>query len=117
MGSKGFSLAHISNEVYLRIDQDDPSIPKLKKNGMLEISRAVFDVIGQAVAAGEDVAIPQFGKFKCTEQAARTARNPRTGEKIKVPAKMVPKFRPSAAFRERVAEAEVPKKKSSKKKK
>lgn len=112
-----FSLANVANEVYLRIDQgDDPSVPKLKKGGVYELGKAFFDVITQAVSAGEDVQIPQFGKFYPHEQSARNARNPKTGETIAVEAKTVPKFRPSSTFRNNVIEANAPKKKSGKKK-
>jgi len=100
-----FSLADVSNEVFLRIDQEESGIPKLKKNGVLDISRAVFDVIAQAMAAGEQVAIPQFGKFYPHPQPARNARNPRTGKKIKVKAKTVPRFRASSSLREKVISA------------
>lgn len=110
-----FSLADVSNEVFLRIDQgDDPSMPKLKKGGVYEISKAIFDVMGQAVAAGEDVSIPQFGKFVRHLQGPRTARNPKTGEKIKVKPKYVVKFRASSVIRQNLANIKVAK--SSKKK-
>ncbi len=112
------SLANVANEVYLRIDQgDDNSVPKLKKSGVYDLTKAVFDVITQAVSAGEDVSIPQFGKFYPHDQSARTARNPKTGEAIAVEAKTVPKFRPSSTFRNTVIEANAPKPEKKKKKK
>jgi len=117
---KGINLAEVGNEVYKRVDQgDDPSQPKLTKSGCYELSKAVFDIIGMAMAAGEEVSVPQFGKFIPTTQAKRVARNPKTGEKINVPAKTVPKFRASSGLREKVKDTEIeaPKKKVPAKKK
>ena len=105
------SLADVSNEVLLRVEQEDLSGPKLKRSGMLDIGRAFFDVIAMALADGEEVAVPQFGKFFPHPQPARAARNPKTGEKIKVKAKTVPKFRSSSALREKVIKAKVKEKK------
>ena len=59
----------------------------------LEISRkdavalidGVFEDIERAVTAGEPVKIPGFGQFKVRDRAARIARNPATGEQVKVP--------------------------------
>ena len=45
---------------------------------------AVLDTIQRAVAAGERVAITGFGVFEKVERAARTGRNPRTGQTVKV---------------------------------
>ena len=76
----------------------------------LEISRkdaitlvdGVFDDIQAAVVAGEPVKIPGFGQFKVRDRAARMARNPATGEQVKVPAKRVFKFLPAKALKEAV---------------
>jgi len=96
-----FSLAKVTNEVYLRIEQS-PDVPPLRRHGVYQMGKAFFDVITAALAAGEDVTIPHFGKFKVEERAARVGRNPRTGEKIKIAAKTVPRFRASRVLRERV---------------
>jgi DNA-binding protein HU-beta len=60
---------------------------------------AVLDTIQRAVAAGERVAITGFGVFEKVERAARTGRNPRTGQTVKVKATAVPKFRPGTQFK------------------
>src|SRR5690606_41352602 len=54
------------------------------------------------VAAGDKVAITGFGVFEKAERAARTARNPATGEAIQVPASFVPRFRAGADFKDLV---------------
>ena len=76
----------------------------------LELSRkdavilidGVFDDIEAAVITGEAVKIPGFGQFKVRDRAARMARNPATGEQVKVPAKRVFKFLPAKALKEAV---------------
>ncbi len=60
---------------------------------------AVLDAIQRAVAAGERVAITGFGVFEKVDRAARTGRNPRTGETVKVKKTSVPKFRPGTQFK------------------
>ncbi len=60
---------------------------------------AVFDTIQRAVARGEKVAITGFGVFEKVDRAARTGRNPRTGETVKVKKTSVPKFRPGSQFK------------------
>jgi DNA-binding protein HU-beta len=60
---------------------------------------AVLDVVTRAVAKGEKVAITGFGAFEKVDRAARTARNPATGESVKVKKTSVPKFRPGAELK------------------
>jgi DNA-binding protein HU-beta len=60
---------------------------------------AVLDTIQRAVAGGERVAITGFGVFEKVDRAARTGRNPRTGETVKVKKTSVPKFRPGTQFK------------------
>lgn len=59
----------------------------------------VLDTIVATVATGESVTIIGFGVFEGRARAARTARNPRTGAAVAVPATTVPAFRPGAGFR------------------
>jgi len=61
---------------------------------------AVFTVITEALANGEKVAISGFGNFEARPVAERTARNPRTGDTVVVPAHMAPKFKASRNLRE-----------------
>jgi DNA-binding protein HU-beta len=64
---------------------------------------AVIGEIEQAVSSGEKVNITGFGVFEKRERAARTGRNPRTGEPIKVQKSTVPAFRPGTSFKTLVA--------------
>jgi DNA-binding protein HU-beta len=70
---------------------------------------AVLAEIQSAVTKGDKVAITGFGVFEKRVRAARTARNPRTGESVKVKKTSVPAFRAGASFRDMVASGRVPK--------
>jgi DNA-binding protein HU-beta len=60
------------------------------------------------VRSGESVTLTGFGVFEGRARAARTARNPRTGAAVAVPATTVPAFRPGAGFRAAVGGAARP---------
>ena len=66
---------------------------------------AVVDAITRAVAKGEKVGISGFGVFEPVDRAARTARNPTTGEAVRLEATRVPKFRPGQGFKDIVSGA------------
>jgi len=57
-----------------------------------------------ALKNGEKVNLRGFGNFLAVERKARTARNPKTRELIKIPARRAPVFRPSKDFKKYVAE-------------
>jgi len=69
---------------------------------------AVLAEIENAVTKGDKVSITGFGVFEKRVRAARTARNPRTGEAVKVKKTSVPAFRPGASFKDLVAAGRVP---------
>ena len=68
-----------------------------------DVLDTALDTIEAAVKKGERVSIPGFGTFERRQRSARTARNPRTGEEIKVAAKKVPAFKPGATFKSNVS--------------
>ncbi len=70
---------------------------------------AVLAEIQGAVTKGDKVSITGFGVFEKRVRAARTARNPRTGESVKVKKTSVPAFRAGAGFKDMVAAGKVPK--------
>ncbi|HLU45640.1 MAG TPA: HU family DNA-binding protein [Natronosporangium sp.] len=70
---------------------------------------AVLAEVQSAVIKGERVAITGFGVFEKRVRAARMARNPRTGEAVRVKKTAVPAFRPGSTFKEMVASGRVPK--------
>ena len=67
-----------------------------------EIVDGIFDTIVATMKKGDEVSIAGFGIFSVKSRAARMARNPKTGEQVKVAAKKVPKFRPAKALKDAV---------------
>ncbi len=63
---------------------------------------AVIDAIAEALAAGDKVQILGFGTFEVKDIAAKTGRNPRTGEAIKIPASKRPVFSAGKALKDAV---------------
>ncbi len=64
---------------------------------------AAIEEIQATLAKGDEVSITGFGKFSTTERAARTGRNPQTGESIKIAASTLPKFTAGAVLKAAVA--------------
>lgn len=60
---------------------------------------AVLNTIIKAVAKKQGVQLIGFGTFKAAKRAARTGKNPRTGEPVKIAAATVPRFSAGAAFK------------------
>jgi DNA-binding protein HU-beta len=63
---------------------------------------ALIDSITQAVADGEKVTLVGFGSFESRERKAREGHNPNTGEKMIIPAAVVPTFSAGKGFKEAV---------------
>jgi nucleoid DNA-binding protein len=63
---------------------------------------AVLDAMAEALARGEKVSIAGFGSFEVRDRAARTGRNPRTGEPVHIPARKDPVFKAAKALKEAV---------------
>jgi DNA-binding protein HU-beta len=66
------------------------------------LTAAIDGVVG-AVATGEKVTLPGFGTFEQRSRAARSGRNPQTGEALEIPATVAPAFKPATAFKQAVA--------------
>lgn len=64
------------------------------------ILTSLDEIVKNKVAQGESVSLVNLGTFKVSDRAARTARNPMTGETIQVPAKKVVKFSLSKSVKE-----------------
>ena len=63
---------------------------------------AVFDTIVSALRAGDVVGVSGFGTFSVSARAARSGRNPRTGETIAIPASKSPKFKAGKGLKDAV---------------
>ncbi|NYT61396.1 integration host factor subunit beta [Alcaligenaceae bacterium] len=64
--------------------------------------KTVLDAMTQALANGQRIEIRGFGSFSLSERLPRVGRNPKSGEKVMVPAKQVPHFKAGKELRERV---------------
>jgi len=71
---------------------------------------AMIDTVVKAVAKGDTVTLVGFGTFKSAKRAARTGKNPKTGEPLKIAATTVPKFTAGATFKAAVAGKKAKKK-------
>jgi integration host factor subunit beta len=76
--------------------------PHLFLRDVEKIVEAVFDEVSDALAEGNRVELRGFGAFSIKHRAARTGRNPRTGETVQVEAKRLPFFKTGKALREKL---------------
>ncbi len=67
-----------------------------------ETVKAFVEVVTEALAAGEKVQLVGFGTFETRERAARTGKNPQTGEALQIPAAKVPAFKAGKALKDAV---------------
>lgn len=74
----------------------------LSKKDSESAFNATFQQIAGALAKGDEVSILGFGSFKVKERAARTGRNPKSGEPIKIKAAKVPSFKPGSLLKDSV---------------
>ncbi len=75
---------------------------ELSKKDAEAAVKAVVDSIAEALADGDKVALVGFGTFDVKTRAARTGKNPRTGEKIEIPEAKVPSFKAGSALKDAV---------------
>ena len=64
--------------------------------------KALLEQMSEALASGGRIEIRGFGSFSANARPPRTGRNPRTGESVTIPAKLMPHFKPGKELRERV---------------
>lgn len=72
----------------------------LSKKDAEVIVQTVLDSIIESLQQGEKVELRGFGSFRLRERSPRQGRNPKTGEKVQVPAKKVPYFKPGKELKE-----------------
>ncbi len=59
----------------------------------------LLDLIKETVWKGEEVSFRNFGKFYLHKAAPKVARNPKTGEVVELPERLIPRFKPGKGFR------------------
>lgn len=74
---------------------------KTKKEASAVVD-SVFQAISEALVSGDKVTLVGFGNFEVKERAARTGRNPQTGEEIQIEATKVPSFKPGKQLKDAV---------------
>ncbi len=84
------------------VDAVARDVEGLTKRQAAEAFDTVFDAITDFLVQGDRVQIPGFGSFSVSERAARTGRNPATGEEIQIPASKNAKFKPSKGLKDSV---------------
>jgi integration host factor subunit beta len=65
----------------------------------------IFDSVVRSLRAGDKIEIRGFGSFRTRQRKPRVGRNPKTGERVEVPAKKIPFFKPSKELKDLVNEA------------
>ncbi len=78
--------------------------PKLLAKDAELAVKVILDSLSSSLARGGRVEIRGFGSFALNYRPPRQGRNPKTGDKVKVPAKYVPHFKAGKELRERVCE-------------
>jgi len=72
----------------------------LARSDAAQAVEAVLAAVTEALRAGDTVALSGFGTFVAKARAARTGRNPRTGEAIAIPASRAPAFKAGKALKD-----------------
>jgi integration host factor subunit beta len=78
------------------------AISRLSKKDAELVVNTFFQTIVESLRRSEKIELRGFGSFKLRYRGARQGRNPKTGEKVEVPAKVVPYFKPGKDLRELV---------------
>lgn len=89
----------IKSELIAKIAKQNPH---LYQRDIERIVNTFFDSISNALARGERVELRGFGAFAVKQRAARTGRNPKTGEAVHVEAKFTPHFKTGKELREKL---------------
>ena len=84
------------------VEQLSASDAGLNKKEAELVVNTIFDSIGDALIDGNRVEIRGFGSFSIRERDAREARNPKSGEVVKIPSKKTPFFKTGKELRARV---------------
>lgn len=67
-----------------------------------DVLSAFLETVQDTVKAGDTVVLVGFGTFELTERAARTGRNPQTGQPLEIEASKSPRFKPGKSFKDHV---------------
>ena len=84
-----------------KVDLEDAIVAsvELPRNDASVVVETIFDTMAESLQRGENVFLRGFGTFGVRRRKARTGRNPKTGEKVHVPAKRIVFFKPGLEIR------------------
>lgn len=77
----------------------------LTKRDVGEVVETLFDIVKSTLSSGEKVQLIPFGSFEVRERQKREGRNPKTGERLTIPARRVPAFHAGKDLRDAVDRA------------
>lgn len=80
-------------------------VVQLTKKQAETIVNIVFDSIVESLRSGQKIELRGFGSFRLRSRKSRTGRNPKTGEKVEVPSKKIPYFKPGKELKELINKA------------
>ena len=80
-------------------------VVQLTKKQAETIVNIVFDSIVDSLRSGQKIELRGFGSFRLRNRKSRTGRNPKTGEKVDVPSKKIPYFKPGKELKELINKA------------
>ncbi|HEX7049612.1 MAG TPA: HU family DNA-binding protein [Longimicrobiales bacterium] len=78
--------------------------PGITKKDCALVVDGLLNAIKNALSTHQNIEIRGFGTFKVRQRKSRMARNPRTGDPVEVPARVVPIFKPSKDLRSQVSD-------------
>jgi len=79
-------------------------VTELTRKDSEVIVDTLFESVIKALRVGDKLEVRGFGSFRVRQRNARVGRNPKTGEKVEVPAKRVPYFKPSKELKDLINE-------------
>jgi integration host factor subunit beta len=83
-------------------------ITELTRKDSEVIVDTLFESVIKALRTGDKLEVRGFGSFRVRQRNARVGRNPKTGEKVEVPAKRVPYFKPSKELKDLINDGTEP---------
>lgn len=83
-------------------------VTELSRKDSEVIVETLFDSIIRALKSGDKLEVRGFGSFRIRERKPRQGRNPKTGEKVSVPEKKVPYFKPSKELKDLINQTPAP---------
>ena len=81
------------------VDTVADRVEGMSRKQAADVVDAVLDTISDTLKRGSDVTFSGFGKFHVAERGAREGVNPRTGERMQIPASKVPRFTPGSGLK------------------